>query len=167
MLKKRRVFVRIYDGDKMKKKYGYLILMLFWMSLIFYFSAQPAAASNQTSDSILIKLLDFFSLSVTHDLPLWGILSFAIRKLAHMSEYAILSMLAFGFFKECNCKRCLFYAWLWSVGYACSDEFHQLFVLGRSGELRDVCIDAIGAGIGVLIIVLVMKWMHNSKEMSE
>lgn len=29
--------------------------------------------------------------------------------------------------------------------YACTDEYHQLFVPGRSGQLRDVMIDAVGA----------------------
>lgn len=32
-----------------------------------------------------------------------------------------------------------------AVLYACTDEYHQLFVPGRSGQLRDVMIDAVGA----------------------
>ena len=35
--------------------------------------------------------------------------------------------------------------------YASTDEFHQLFVPGRSGQVRDVLIDSCGAAIGVLI----------------
>ena len=154
-------------GDKMKKKHVYLFLLLLWMGLIFAFSAQPAHASSQMSDSILIKLLEFFSLNVKHDLPLWSILTFAIRKLAHMSEYAILTMIAFCFFKECKIVHSLSYAWVLSVLYACSDEAHQLFVPGRSGELRDVFIDATGALIGVLIILFIINCFKKSKEMKK
>ena len=35
--------------------------------------------------------------------------------------------------------------------YACTDEFHQLFVPGRSGNFRDVIIDTSG---GVLSAIL-------------
>ena len=36
-----------------------------------------------------------------------------------------------------------------SVLYAATDEFHQLFVEGRSGSLFDVGVDAAGALLGV------------------
>ena len=36
--------------------------------------------------------------------------------------------------------------------YACSDEIHQLFVGGRSGEFRDVLIDSCGAGFGIFVV---------------
>ena len=32
--------------------------------------------------------------------------------------------------------------------YACSDEVHQLFVVGRSGEIFDVLLDSFGGMIG-------------------
>ncbi|MEF2639337.1 MAG: VanZ family protein, partial [Lachnospiraceae bacterium] len=42
------------------------------------------------------------------------------------------------------------------VLYAASDEFHQLFVPGRSGQVRDVCIDSSGVMIGILLLTLVL-----------
>ena len=41
--------------------------------------------------------------------------------------------------------------------YACSDEIHQLFVPGRSGEARDVLIDTLGACLGVSFYYLVFR----------
>jgi len=42
---------------------------------------------------------------------------------------------------------------LWSIAgsalYALTDEFHQLFITGRSSELHDVGIDTLGASLGV------------------
>jgi len=39
--------------------------------------------------------------------------------------------------------------------YAATDEFHQLFVPGRSGQVKDVLLDSCGAAVGVLILMLV------------
>ena len=41
--------------------------------------------------------------------------------------------------------------------YASFDEVHQLFVLGRSGEFRDVLIDCIGGSIGALLYYFKLK----------
>ena len=43
-----------------------------------------------------------------------------------------------------------------TFGYACTDEFHQLFVPGRAGRFTDVLIDSSGALVLSLIVVLVM-----------
>jgi VanZ family protein len=37
-----------------------------------------------------------------------------------------------------------------AVVYGASDEFHQLFVAGRSAELADLCADAIGGLCGAI-----------------
>jgi VanZ family protein len=42
-------------------------------------------------------------------------------------------------------------AWLLTLLYACTDEFHQLFVAGRHASLVDVGIDALGAAIALAI----------------
>jgi hypothetical protein len=42
-------------------------------------------------------------------------------------------------------------AWLLALLYACSDEFHQIFVAGRHASLLDVGIDAIGAAIALAV----------------
>lgn len=51
-----------------------------------------------------------------------------------------------------NNSKILIISILMCVIYACSDEIHQLFVFGRSGEIRDVLIDFIGSFIGILIV---------------
>ena len=37
----------------------------------------------------------------------------------------------------------------------CSDELHQRLVPGRSGEFADVCLDTVGAMLGVLIVLAI------------
>ena len=45
--------------------------------------------------------------------------------------------------------------------YACSDEIHQLFIPGRSGEILDVLIDTLG---GITSIVLYTKIRREKNE---
>ena len=72
-----------------------------------------------------------------------------VRKTAHASEYALLGMLLFGAMTGTRRRR-MCYAWLATACYAATDEFHQLFVPGRSGQFTDVCIDSGGAVVGIL-----------------
>lgn len=68
------------------------------------------------------------------------------RKGAHILEFFVLAYL---FWKVLNYsvidfKRKLYLAFFFSLFYAISDEFHQLFVFGREGKLSDVGIDCVG-----------------------
>ena len=48
-------------------------------------------------------------------------------------------------------------AWFASALYAVTDEIHQHFVPGRSGEITDVLIDSIGCLIGALIMSSILR----------
>lgn len=79
---------------------------------------------------------------------------YPIRKMAHATEYAILGMLMSGAvyaYGVCG-KKVVRYAWILATIYAATDEFHQLFVPGRSGQFRDVLLDSTGAAVGILIL---------------
>ncbi len=82
-----------------------------------------------------------------------------LRKLAHMAEYAILFLLSWrglGESDHLSRKRKLFVALVLTVFYAATDEYHQTFVPGRSGAVRDVAIDVLGA-VGGLILAVKLK----------
>ena len=95
---------------------------LLLMGVIFFLSAQPDLNSG---------------------LGTWDTI---LRKLAHMAEYAILAVLLV--------RATGSYAWAFAlaVGYAATDEVHQLFVRGRHGSPVDVAIDAAGALIGLAVL---------------
>ena len=80
---------------------------------------------------------------------------FPIRKAAHMTEYAILAFLLYKTF--IHKQNPLIKSFIFTALYACSDEFHQLFISGRAGQIRDVCIDSTGALIMLLIIYFILK----------
>lgn len=128
---------------------------------IFLFSSQPADESTQVSNWVIelmvraAKLLGFGSAGPERMEEFFELLSFPVRKCAHMTEYTILFstlLLAVGGWRQ-NRRRCLRTAFLLTVMYACTDEFHQLFVPGRAGRVTDVMIDSIGA-----LVLTVMLW---------
>lgn len=51
--------------------------------------------------------------------------------------------------------------WAFGTLYAVTDEFHQMFVPGRSCEIRDMCIDSCGVATGVLIGSAWMWWKRS------
>lgn len=93
-------------------------------------------------------------------------LTFLIRKLAHMSEYAILALFTYyALIKIAFNKRIIFQiTFLISFLYACSDEFHQLFISGRSGQFTDVLIDSTGCLIMLLFLYLWQKRKNESND---
>lgn len=84
---------------------------------------------------------------------------FPIRKAAHMTEYAILGWIAFAFLGSCGIQGKMHYIAVlgFNFCYASTDEFHQLFIPGRSGQFTDVCIDTAGAAIGLLLLAILLK----------
>lgn len=119
------------------------LLTLGIMLTIFWFSNQDANVSD-TQSCFFSMLLPF--------LPVW-----VIRKTAHMTLYAILAFCAACSQIKPSFKKVL----LFCACYACTDEFHQLFIPGRSGEIRDVCIDCLGACIGFLLFTGIKKTVKS------
>ena len=94
--------------------------IVLWAALIFAFSSIPSLATG---------------------LGTWDLV---LRKLAHLTEYAVLGALL---------ARALArpeLAILAGALYAMTDEFHQHFVRGRHAAWYDVVIDTIGVTIGVV-----------------
>lgn len=124
-----------------KKIFRFLTLGI--MLTIFWFSNQDANVSD-TQSVFFAMLLPFLSVWV-------------IRKIAHMTLYAILAFCAACSQIKPSFKKVL----LFCACYACTDEFHQLFIPGRSGEIRDVCIDCLGACIGFLLFTGIKKTVKS------
>lgn len=150
------------------KKYVTGILLILWMAVIFLFSAQNAAESSQTSQSVSYRIAKWQDRLLGQEKTEEELLiqaekmQLVIRKGAHMSEYALLAIL---FLAHLGCysfsrRKTILLALALAVCYAATDEFHQLFVPGRAGRFTDVCIDSIGSLAGIFfysIIVLRRK----------
>lgn len=129
------------------------------MYVIFSFSAQPAAESSQVSMEVGEKLISSANSFLNLDLDPAQIayytasLQFYIRKLAHITEYFLLAVsVALPLYVyRLRGFWLLLIAGVFCVGFACLDEYHQLFVSGRSASLRDVGIDSIGIFTGIYV----------------
>ena len=98
------------------------------MAVIFFFSAQPNLNSGL------------------------GWIDHVGRKIVHASEYALLCFLWWRALRtRVQWRSALALAWAVAVLYAITDEYHQRSVAGRHSSWVDVTIDAMGAGLFVLL----------------
>lgn len=125
----------------MKKLLAWLALFV-WMAVIFYFSHQSGDVSTQISDGVLNTVLSFLP-----NLFDYAFFSYIIRKFAHFTEYFILEILVYHLMNQYRFVSKKEFIWmiLFCVIYAISDEFHQLFIGGRSPKIFDVMIDSLGS----------------------
>ena len=146
------------------KRYFSWLPAIFVAAAIFWFSAQPAAESTEMSDTVsrLILMigtkLGFFHGDPAQYADLIELMSFPVRKAAHMTEYLVFyCTVRFGLhftYQTPDMKRRLLASLAIVFLYACTDEFHQLFVPGRAGRFTDVLIDCFGCAVVTLICLM-------------
>ncbi|WP_300382408.1 VanZ family protein [Clostridium sp.] len=134
-----------------KKKIVAWILLLFWMSLIFYMSNQPADISNGQSD-LVIRIFSYMGIKLNDHFG--NLASFIVRKGAHFTEYLILYLLSYNLNRYYFNKSAKLYSILFVFLYACSDEVHQFFIQGREMHIRDIIIDTSGGSFGYLVLFI-------------
>lgn len=81
------------------------VLLIGWMTVIFLFSHQPAVTSSEISGGVSLGLVGRLDALFDLELPeetlekLAQMIDYPVRKAAHMTEYAVLGLLAFAFSK--------------------------------------------------------------------
>lgn len=140
------------------------------MCMIFGFSQMNAHASSHLSGGIAERVLTFFGTHgagwLLHSPKAFDTAELLIRKGAHASEYALLGamlVIPLTFHIGLAGKKLACVSVLAAMLYACTDEFHQLFISGRSGQLLDVGIDSFGACIGVMLCMFILRIVHRHK----
>ena len=145
---------------KSGNKWLYILLVILWMSVIFYMSSRTGDDSSAVSNPITDFIVELFQ-KLRKDpadvrIRMTGVVEVMVRKGAHMTEYGILLALIMLAVNKISTKKSNVNSIVWSVvitfAYACSDELHQLFVAERAGRAVDVMIDMCGAVIALLII---------------
>lgn len=152
-------------------------LIIFWMIIIFGFSAENGIESQSFSDEITIRVIDiiqpdYANMTEVEQTGFFGKISFLVRKIGHFGEYAILGallsilMLTFRQLRNHD-KNVLIMAGIATLMcaiYAITDELHQGFVDGRSPRVMDVGIDTLGALCGCLVIMLMFIIVRNLRK---
>jgi VanZ family protein len=142
-----------------KNKFRWFAVAL-WMIVIFAFSHQ--AYSGRVTEKYL------------------GEANIPVRKAGHISEFMVLfwlvrwallkdqreTQISTGIVRDTESinsikgtdTRLIVFAFLISLAYAASDEWHQGFVPGRSSSLADVAWDTSGISLGAIVLLAVLKF---------
>lgn len=150
------------------KKIIAILLVFVFAGGMYYFSSQDGQTSKEQSNKV-VEIIDYIRDKVTledeeiiaikdkvfNKLKQYGTKKYVVRKLAHFSIYFCIgisvSYLIYLFSKKVLLSS--FLAFILAFIYACYDEFRQLSVIGRSGSLKDVFIDSLGAFTGVIVFI--------------
>ena len=145
----------------------YGLLMLAVMLFIFYMSGKSGSDSSNMSSRFFNSAFGRFLVRILPKLT--DDEHTSIRKYAHIFEFFCLGICSFLFFFELFWKRRLrlpetvFTALIWSVLYACSDEWHQTFVPERAGRFSDLRFDTAGILIGIALMCAA-AWIRKRKK---
>ena len=125
-------------------RYFWLLLVVVLTAVIFVNSSLPATESGKLSGFVAQFVAQLAQLL---DITLKGDVEHTIRKLAHFLEFACLGLLwckTFASFRVSN-RTSTGYILLLCLLTAVTDEYIQLFSLGREGRVMDVLLDFSGA----------------------
>ncbi len=125
---------------------------ILWAAVIFSMSSATFTASF--TGTVLAWIFNFLGIHLTPNE--FDRLHFLIRKLAHLTEYAVFAVFLYQALEAGRTR-----AWRWRTAllailiaglYSLTDEFHQTFVPGRGPALHDCALDTVGATLGTLIL---------------
>ena len=155
----------------MKLKYISWLPAVIVMVMIFCFSDKPAVDSNEGSMTIAESLVNIYITVTDNPLEeekntnLIENINHLVRKCSHFCEYALLAFT----FALCllSMRKKSRYSFalpvLLSALYATTDEFHQTFIPGRSGQLSDVLLDTAGAAVGAILFVILVSIINHHR----
>lgn len=152
-------------------KYGWGLILLGWLLLMFLFSSQPyekqdlrdwlgrAMAQTGWQEPLSDVAFTYGGRVIgIQTLGAGGFAEFFVRKAAHLLEYAILGGLLLLFLRAVS-RGGLLSAPL-TIGIiaalAAADEYRQSFIAGRTPLPDDVMLDILGACLGVLLTLLIL-----------
>ena len=151
----------------MKKKYIICLIILFvWLGFIFIMSNTSSSESTRQTKSLInnivnttnkINIIDNIDINTATKK-----LFTPIRKIAHITEFFILSIIVIILLKNkiIDYNKLLLISMSICFMFACIDEYHQTFIPGRSGQFSDVLIDM----IGVIFACLLFKIYNIKRE---
>ena len=130
----------------------YWMPAIVWMALIFLGSTDMLSAEH--TSRFLVPFLRWIDPQISF--ATLNAIQFEIRKLGHLTEYAILAMLLWRALRsgtgwQMKMSILFLIAALACAIFAASDEFHQSFVPSRTSSSVDVMIDICGALVGLEI----------------
>lgn len=132
------------------------IAVALWTALVWTLSSDPFSA--QSTSRFLGPLVRWLWPAVTPDTLAW--IHAAVRKSAHLFEYAVLGALTLRALRRGASRRVLHSAGLafaFAGVVAIADETHQARTPSRTGSPLDVALDGSGAVLGIATFLAVAR----------
>ena len=161
----------------MFKKLINWFLVIIWLIVIFTFSTKDSIESDGQSKGLIENTVSG-TITVTDNIGITDInpteedmsvivenLNMPIRKCAHTLIFLILAVLVLNALetnKE-NFKRNIVITLVFCFLYACTDEIHQTFIDGRTGQFIDCVIDTLGASLGCCLFFMFLDYKLKIK----
>lgn len=155
------------------KQVIYALFVVCVLITIFNFSNEVADKSSGTSARVIEGTIKLVEPKITQEKLNMKIeiLQPIFRKCAHFTLYAILGFFTYNFVRtikgnntknnENTTKIYLIASQVFCTTYSLTDEIHQMFIPGRSCELRDILIDSIGSFVGILICIVFLRLVNT------
>ena len=157
------------------------ILVIIWAGLIFFLSSMDNNESNMKSKQIVNVVIEKEVATTSAEEATKKTfkgnekekeikkLNIEFRKFAHAIEFFVLIILLIIALSNSGItgKKLFFIALIICFLYACSDEYHQTFVNGRTGRMSDVLIDTVGGMIGCVFAVIAKLIFKRKEEKSK
>lgn len=147
-----------------------VLLLILTFGMIFNFSNQDSEKSGSTSqkvtEAITKDIKSIQKLNKDEKAKIIDKIEDVIRKIAHFSIYALVGFLLMALFSTYNIneKNKIISTIIIGAIYAISDEFHQSFIPGRSGQVSDIFLDTLGVTVGGLFILLIIKTVKKFRK---
>lgn len=158
--------MNINNNPSVYKKFIFWLPVLIWTGMLFLLSSQTAAESTVLSGDTIRALLmilkpEYLDMSALQQSQLVAGMQHLVRNAAHVLSYFVLAILCMIALRQHHLKtgQQAALTLLLCIGYALTDEMHQLFVAGRAFEFTDLGLDLCGTltGLAVALIVTVLK----------
>ncbi|GIU81826.1 MAG: VanZ family protein [Acidobacteria bacterium] len=139
------------DSEKWRSRFLRYAPLILWIGVIFLLSSNVGSMNN--TSRFIRPLLRFLFPDAPEELL--QIYHGYIRKLAHVTEYAILAFFASRAFFSSSvntiAKNWFVFSFALVVAVACLDEFNQSFLSSRTASPFDVMLDCFGGLVMILL----------------
>jgi VanZ family protein len=150
----------------MRAFFKYWLPVFIWLGVIF--AGSTDIFSTEQTSRYLVPFLRWLDPQIS--LSTIAAIHFALRKIGHLIEYAILAAFLWRALRNGSSLRAKMSTLFVGVWFTCAiiaatDEFHQSFIASRTASLNDVFTDSLGAAIGLAICPTVAR--RDAKKLDE
>ena len=145
---------------------SYWLPVFIWLGVIF--AGSTDVFSTEQTSRYLVPFLRWLHPEIS--ISAIATIHFALRKLGHLTEYAVLAALLWRALRSARNLRAKMSTLFVGVLVACaiiaaSDEIHQSLIASRTASLNDVLTDSLGAAISLAICLAIAQ--RDAKKLDE